>query len=370
MLKLLRKNSSSNEYRPIFSERLKSIRQDALKKRRQISEKDLDRPVSFWIKRDRLINKVGKALTIILRTRGCSWALSETGGCTMCGYIQDSPIEEVNQNHIQNQIDYVLNNKINEISEDDEKYALKIFNSGSFFDENEISDEVRQYIYERVASIENIKEFVIESRLEYINAEKLRNIKENLNGKYIEIAIGIETVNDYIRNYYINKGMRFDEFKQILQICKENGIGIKAYLLLKPPFLTEDGAIDDCITSIKTLIDLKVNTISINPLNIQRGTLTEYLWYQNKYRPPWFHSLFKVLEKSLTQKDLTKVRVISDPSGAGTKRGIHNCLKRECEKAAQNRLQDFVTSQELASLENIEFECDCKKKYQLQKGFY
>jgi len=366
----VRKNSNTSEYAPIFYERIKSIRQKALNKRKRIRSNDLDRPVSFWIKNDRLINEVGKALTIILRTKGCSWCLGETGGCTMCGYIQDANIEEVNQNFIRNQIDYVLNKKSKEISEDENNYALKIFNSGSFFDENEISEEIRQYIYKKVAPIDNIKEFTIESRLEYINTEKLKDLKENLKGKYIEIALGIETVNDYIRNHYINKGMRFEEFEEVLQICRENGIGVKAYLLLKPPFLNETGAIDDCVNSIKTLVDLKINTISINPLNIQRGTLVEYLWYQNKYRPPWFHSLFKVLRKSLSQNDLTKVRVISDPSGAGTKRGIHNCLKSECEKAAQKNLQQFVLSQELASLDNIEFECDCKRKYQLQKQFY
>ncbi|MHA1932966.1 MAG: hypothetical protein ACW96X_10520, partial [Promethearchaeota archaeon] len=217
----MRKNNGSNEYEPIYSERINFLRQKALKKRKGNRQKDLDRPVTFWIKKDRLINEVGKALTVILRTKGCSWCLSETGGCTMCGYIQDANIEEVSQDHIRNQIDYVLNNTINEISEDNEKYAFKIFNSGSFFDENEISKEVREYIYEKVANIENIKEFVIESRVEYINAEKLRDLKEYLKGKYIEIAIGIETVNDYIRNYYINKGMKFDEFKNILQICKE-----------------------------------------------------------------------------------------------------------------------------------------------------
>ncbi|MHA2181939.1 MAG: hypothetical protein ACXAAH_10985, partial [Promethearchaeota archaeon] len=224
----MRKNNDSNEYKPIYSERINFIRQKALKKRKGISQKDLDRPVSFWIKKDRLINEVGKALTVILRTKGCSWCLSEAGGCTMCGYIQDANIEEVNEDHIRNQIDYVLNNTINEISGDNEKYAFKIFNSGSFFDDSEISEEIREYICNRVSNIENIKEIVMESRVEYINAEKLRKLKENLKGKYIEIAIGIETVNDYIRNCYINKGMKFEEFKNILQLCKEIGIGIKA----------------------------------------------------------------------------------------------------------------------------------------------
>ena len=366
----MRNNSSSSDYQPIFYKRIKAIRQKSLNKRRRISKTDLDRPVSFWIKKDRLVNEVGKELTIILRTKGCSWCLGETGGCTMCGYIQDANIEEVDQNHIRNQIDYVLERKKKEILEDDDNYAIKIFNSGSFFDEKEISEEVKHYIYEKVASIDNIKEFTVESRIEYVTAEGLQDLKENLKGKYTEIAIGIETVNDYIRNNYINKGMRFEDFKNILQICKEKGMGIKAYLLLKPPFLNEIGAIDDCVNSIKNLIDLKINTISINPLNIQRGTLVEYLWYQNKYRPPWFHSLFKVLRKSLTQDNLSNIRVVSDPSGAGTKRGIHNCLKRECETAAKTKLQQFVFSQELASLENIEVECDCKRKYQLQKQFY
>ncbi len=366
----MKKNSITDDYKTKISEKIKSIRLRSLNKRKRISRKDLDRPVSFWIKKDRLVNEVGKELTIILRTKGCSWALGETGGCSMCGYVQDANIEEVNQNHIRNQIDFVLNNKIKEISEANENFVIKIFNSGSFFDENEISEETKQYIYEKVANIDNLKEFIIESRPEFIKSENLKELKDYLKGKYVEIAIGLETVNDYIRNYYINKGMTYEDFINVFKICKDNRMGVKAYLLLKPPFLNEAGAIDDCVNSIKNLVKLKVNTISINPLNIQRGTLAEYLWYNNKYRPPWFHSLFKVIKKSISQNDLLNVRLLSDPSGAGTKRGIHNCLKRECEKAAKRSLQKFVFSQELGTLDNNNFECECKRKYQLQKHLY
>jgi radical SAM enzyme (TIGR01210 family) len=365
----MKKVNESKGYNLLFSERIKTIRKGILSKRKKVSSKELDRPVSFWIKKDRLFNEVGKELTIILRTKGCRWALGETGGCTMCGYIQDANIENVDQKQIRNQIDYALNNKIKEISEDTENYTIKIFNSGSFFDESEISEETKRYIYKKVADIDNVKEFVIESRIEFITAQKIEELKNHLKGKYIEIAIGVETVNDYIRNYYVNKGMIYEDFINTLKICKGSGIGVKAYLLLKPPFLNETGAIDDCIDSIKNLIKVNVNTISINPLNIQKGTIAEYLWYQNRYRPPWFHSLFKVLKKSISQNDLRNTRVLSDPSGAGTKRGIHNCLKRDCEKAAQLSLQDFVFSQKLVTLDHIEYECDCKRKYQLQKHF-
>jgi radical SAM enzyme (TIGR01210 family) len=360
-----------NDYKntnSLLSEQVLSLRQKALKSRKQYNKTQLDRPITSWIKKDRLVNEIGKEFTIILRTKGCSWALNESGGCTMCGYIQDANIEEVTQDQIINQFDFALNSKIKEITVDDDNYIIKIFNSGSFFDENEISEKVRDHIYEQIANIDNIKEVVIESRVEFINSEKLKELNNYLKGKYIEVAIGLETVNDYIRNNYINKGMLYEDFKHASNLCKENNIRVKTYLLLKPPFLNEQGSIDDCISSINNLTDLNVNTISINPVNVQKGTLTEYLWYQNRYRPPWFYSLFKVLKKSLTKKDLNHVRILSDPSGAGTKRGIHNCLKRDCEISAQENLRNFILSQDLTVLNHSEFECDCKRKYQLQKN--
>ncbi|MFX1302334.1 MAG: archaeosine biosynthesis radical SAM protein RaSEA [Promethearchaeota archaeon] len=362
--------SSFREINKIIAGKIKSIKLDAQKNRNKFEEEQLNHPISFWIKRDRLINEIGKEFTIILRTKGCSWALGEAGGCSMCGYYLDANIEDVSATEIINQFDYAFNNRINEIKQDSNNFVLKIFNSGSFLDEIEVPEEVRKYIYGKIAKEEKIKEFVIESRLKYISSEKLEEISEFLDKKYVEIAIGLETVDDYIRNNYINKGVLFKHFKEVLNRCKEHNIGVKVYLLLKPPFLNEQAAIDDCSKSIKTLIGLNVNSISINPLNIQKGTLVEYLWFQNRYRPPWFYSLFKCLKKSITQENLKYVRILSDPSGAGTKRGIHNCLKRECENSAKRTLKDFVLTQNLKELDQNEHECDCRKKYQLQKNFY
>jgi radical SAM enzyme (TIGR01210 family) len=220
-----------------------------------------------------------------------------------------------------------------------------------------------------VAKIYKIKEFVIESRCEYVTTENLLEIKEILDKKYVELAIGLETTDDYIRNNYINKGIMFNSFKDVLKRCKEHGIGVKTYLLFKPPFLNEQSAIDDCTNSIRSLLNLKVNSISINPMNVQKNTLVEYLWYKRRYSPPWFYSLFKCLRKSLSDINYNDVRILSNPSGAGTKRGIHNCLKRECENKSKNMLRNFVLTQDLNALEEDEIVCSCKKKYQLQKDY-
>ena len=78
---------------------------------------------------------------------------------------------------------------------------------------------------------------------------------------------------------------------------------------------------------------------------------------------------FKCIIKSVNKGDLNDVRILCDPSGAGTKRGIHNCLKKNCENAAKTILKNFVLSQDIIELEKQEYECDCKKKYQLQKSY-
>ena len=356
----------------LIVEKIKNFRLKAIKQKHSYKENQLDKPISFWIKEDRLLKKKGKEFTIILRTRGCSWAIGPSGGCSMCGYIQDSTFEKIDQAHIRNQIDYAFQEKLAEIIEDVEDFVLKIFNSGSFFDDDEISESTRDYIYKKIAEIPKIREVVIESRVDYITREKLTKMKSALDNRYIEVAIGLETVNDHIRNAYINKGLFFKEFLDAIHLCKKYGIGVRIYLLFKPPFLNEQTAIDDCVISILKLAELKVNTISINPLNIQKNTLTEYLFYQNRYRPPWFYSLFKCIVKACHERDkLKEVRIISSPSGAGTKRGIHNCLKRECNEFMIKSLKNFVLTQDINHLirSDKDYSCDCLVKYQFQKRY-
>ncbi|MFX0023624.1 MAG: archaeosine biosynthesis radical SAM protein RaSEA [Candidatus Hermodarchaeota archaeon] len=351
-------------------ERINFIKQKALNRKAIYSEEQLKHPISYWTKRDRLRDKIGKEFTIILRSKGCSWASSMNGGCSMCGYYLDAVNKIVSTSQLINQFDYAFYNKLNEINEDSYNYSLKIFNSGSFLDENEITYEVRKHIYENIAKVEKIKEIVIESRVEYITSDMLTELREGFKKKYLEIAIGLESVDDYIRNNYINKGVLLKDFKSAVNKCKEQDIGVKAYLLFKPPFLNEQAAIDDCSYSIKKLIDLGIDSISINPTNIQKGTLVEYLWFQKRYRPPWYYSLFKCIKNSVSQVDLKSIRLLSDPSGAGTKRGIHNCLKKECETSAKEKLKNFVLSQNLDELEQKDDECNCKKKYNLKKKYF
>jgi radical SAM enzyme (TIGR01210 family) len=358
---------SSNENSSLIM-KIKQNRKKFIQNRTKSSNMALDKPVSFWIKEDRLLNKKGKEFTIILRTRGCSWALGDSGGCSMCGYIGDSNIDPVDPEQIFHQFEYAMKAKEHEIISSKDDFVLKIFNSGSFFDDEEIPENIRAIIYDKIKNYDKIKEVVIESRTEYLTKSKLDAIHNALQDKYVEVAIGLESVDDHIRNNYINKGLLYDDFLKAVELCKHFNLGIRVYLLFKPPFLNEQAAIDDCINSVNTLINLHVDTISINPLNIQKGSYVEYLWYQNRYRPPWFYSLIKALKIILlSKKDEISTRIISDPSGAGTKRGIHNCLKRECNENMLSLLRNFVITQNVEDLLKDVPECDCKLEYKLKK---
>ena len=83
-------------------EKLRKLRKNSIKKIPILPDENLNKPVSYWIKEDRLLKEIGKEFTIILRTRGCRWALGDQGGCTMCGYIKDSYTKDIDPQHIKN----------------------------------------------------------------------------------------------------------------------------------------------------------------------------------------------------------------------------------------------------------------------------
>ncbi|MFO8018497.1 MAG: archaeosine biosynthesis radical SAM protein RaSEA [Promethearchaeia archaeon] len=365
----MKQSTKEAKLKKLIQEEIKFSRDKFLKRKKHPSEKELAKPVAFWVKEDRLLNKQGKELTIILKTRGCSWALGEKGGCSMCGYIKDSAYDPVKDSLIISQFEHALSQFRAQIKQDSKQYVVKIFNSGSFFDEGEISPEVRNHIYGKLAELKNIKEIVVESRIEYLTRDKMNDFKEKLSGKYLEIGIGLETVNDFIRNIYINKGLQFSEFLDKVALLHDLDIGVRVYLLFKPPFFNEQAAIDDCVNSLNTLKTTDINTISINPVNIQKGSYVEYLWRKKIYRAPWFYSLFTAIQEGITQGDLKTLRLISDPSGAGTKRGIHNCQRYGCNYEMKELLQQFVMTQDLKHLEIDNAVCGCKTEYELQKSF-
>jgi radical SAM enzyme (TIGR01210 family) len=171
-----------------------------------------------------------------------------------------------------------------------------------------------------------------------------------LTNQYFEVGIGLESSNDFVRINIINKGFTWNEFLRAKDLLHRFGFGVKAYLLFKPPFLEEYTAILDTYRSIRHCIEVGVDTISVNPTNIQMHTLCEELFNDNLFRPPWLYSLLILFKRALTPSDLRKIRIISDPSAAGKVRGINNGPNAAVNADFLQILQQFVLTQDLTKI--------------------
>lgn len=299
-----------------------------------------DRPTAVWTGRDLLDGEQITALTIIFQTSGCRWK-----NCTMCGYVYDSAAVQPLHDDIMKQLDRAMEKC------KDEEIILKIFTSGSFLDNSEIEPDTRRMILSRLNEDPRIKKVIAETRPEYVTDEKLSAVSEVFKKKF-EVAIGIETSSDLIRKDCINKGFSFSDFTHASLTAKKNNMTVKAYLMQKPIFLSEGTAMNDMIYSINDAAPF-CQTISMNLCNVQRGTLVDEMFEAGEYRPPWLWSAVEALKRG---KELCPDTVIlSDPVGAGSMRGPHNCGK--CDKDVAEAIRIFSLRQDTAVFNGLDCEC-------------
>ena len=319
----------------------------AMREIRAQREKSYDphEPTRVWVDEDRTPGGVYDSLTIILNTGGCRWA--RAGGCTMCGYVAES-VEGGSVTHeaLMDQIDACLEHERENSEEPCE--LVKIYTSGSFLDEREVGAESRDAIAETFADRERV---LVESLPDFVEAEKLRDFTDR--GIETDVAVGLETATDRIRRDCVNKYFEFAEFETAAETAVEVGAGVKAYLLLKPPFLSESEAVEDMIRSVRRCVAVEgCHTVSMNPTNVQRYTMVDEMYFRGGYRPPWLWSVVEVLRETADADGI----VVSDPVGHGSDRGPHNC--GDCDDRAQNAIKDFNLRQDPSIFEQVSCSCE------------
>jgi radical SAM enzyme (TIGR01210 family) len=306
---------------------------------------DPHEPTRVWMDEDNTPDGVVDSLTIILNTGGCRWA--RAGGCTMCGYVAES-VEggEVSHEALMDQIAVCLEHERE--NADEPADLVKMYTSGSFLDEREVGPETRDAIAETFADRERV---LFESLPDFVDAGKLRDFTDR--GVETDVAVGLETATDRVRRDCVNKYFEFAEFEAAAAAAAEVGAGVKAYLLMKPPFLSESEAVADMKRSVRRCADVEgCHTVSMNPCNVQRYTMVDELHYRDGYRPPWLWSVADVLADTA---DVDAI-VVSDPVGHGSDRGPHNC--GECDDRVFNAIKDFDKRQDPAIFEQVT--CDCE----------
>ncbi|MEN4017684.1 MAG: archaeosine biosynthesis radical SAM protein RaSEA [Methanobacterium sp.] len=329
---------------------MKDIRKNAIKSMDKKSPAELS---ASWSSKDLLYSGIGNAIFIILPTSGCAHALSESGGCSMCSYIADSPLEKVSSHELIDIFKELIGR--HDIKP---KTVVKIFVSGSFLNEEELPEKARNEILKILNNEENIEEIVIESRPEFVREKVLKECCSLLQDKVFEVSIGLESSSDYIKKYKINKGFLNKDFERAINLIKklkpDYKITSKAYLFVKPILTSEKEAIEDAVASAQYAEKIGVDRISFCPATIHKGTLMEFLWRRGSYQPPWIWSILEIIRRV---RNKVKIPVIMDTSGFGTRRGPFNCKK------CNRKFKDLIIESNLKQSIPEEFECECKYRW-------
>lgn len=296
--------------------------------------------------------------------------------CVFCGFLNyHNPITPVKVGRFFNEV--FKNSNLRDIR------RLELYVSGSFFDDEEVSFDSRLEIIESISNSE-IEETILESRPEFITEENLKPITAIINPKRITIAIGVETMDDRLRNE-LSKGFSTKDITKSLSKIAQARMNFQAYLLLNPPGINNDRkAIIDIINSSKKIISLTKKMdchliLAIQPFFIAKNSGVSENRRKYPVRPPWLYTIaltLKLLDTIKTREksnlhvilgnendNVAPLRIPSNYTGNGD---VCSCTER-----IRNHLREINISQKKLE-ENIhkilESPCDCRKVWEKEIG--
>jgi radical SAM enzyme (TIGR01210 family) len=303
---------------------------------------------SSEIREENFFGKNIQRVVIYLRSSGCEWALKS--GCTMCGHLKEQTQEDISAEQYIEQF-------ITEYSKYDfaQYPILDLYNNGSFFNDKELQPEARREILGIIAEDDDIEMLVLESRPEYIDESKLKETKRILKHKRVEIAIGLETINDEIRELCINKGFTLKEFEVAAGLITSI-LNLRVYILVKPPFITEAEAIYDAIASIKHCFDIGASVVSLETVTVQDYTLIDLLYHNGLYRTTWLWSLAEIIKATASYGKLVTglFRFFPMPTFVP-----HNCER--CNDLFFEALKEYNRTLNSSVFNGLT--CECRKEW-------
>ena len=289
-------------------------------KRGKKNEIDFRKPYAWLVEKECTVhNKIEDTAIIFLSNKECSFK------CLMCDLWKNTSDKSVTPGDIPAQIEWALERLPT-------AKHLKLYNSGSFFDERAIPE----VDYERIAAlIKNFETVIVESHPKLINEKCLRF--RDMFKPELEIAIGLETVNEDVL-FKLNKQMTLEDFENSIDFLTQNEIRSRAFILLRPPFMTEPEGVYWAKRSIDFAFKVGVACCTVIPVRAGNGAM-DLLMKNGDFSLPNIHSLETVLEYGIEQK---AGRVFADVWDLEL---FSNCDK--CITERSNRLSEMNLSQKI-----------------------
>ena len=212
-------------------------------------------PYAFFVEDEYLHDgEVGPIATIFLTNRECPWH------CAMCDLWKNTTVEAVPSGSIPRQIEYALTRL-------PAARQVKLYNSGSFFDPHAIS--VADYA--AIASlVRHFERVIVEChpaliRHNCFSFEKLLQTK-------LEVAMGLETVHPVVLDK-LNKKMSLDLYQSAAHELHANGIDLRSFILVQPPFMAANESLHWTCRSIEFAVSCDATAICLIPTREGNGAM-------------------------------------------------------------------------------------------------
>ena len=297
------------------------------------AELDPRLPYAFLVEDERSRSgEVVPIATIFLTNRECPWR------CLMCDLWRNTLRESVPEGAIPAQIKHAL-----------ERLAparqVKLYNSGSFFDRQAIPRSDYSEIARQVLGFERV---IVESHPLLVN-DDCERFQELVDGR-LEVAMGLETVHPTI-GPRLNKRATLDQFAQAAERLRRNGIALRVFILVKPPFLDEAEALYWAQRSLDFAFDCGAEVAALIPTRGGNGAL-EALAARGEFSPPKLATLEAAADYGV---GLGRGRVFAD---LWDLERFSDCGK--CFSARQTRLLGMNMTQEVAA----RVACGCGENFE------
>jgi radical SAM enzyme (TIGR01210 family) len=218
---------------------------------------------------------------------------------------------------------------------------IKLYNSGNFFDPLAIPLADHAAIAERIRGFEHV---IVENHPRMCGRECVR-FRERLAGS-LEVALGLETVHPQVLPA-LHKRMTLADFDRAVEFLTGSDISVRAFILLRPPLLTEEEGVEWAIRSIEHAFDVGVGCCSVIPTRAGNGIMDE-LARDGRFAPPTIVSLEHVLAAGI---EMNCGRVFADLWDAERLASCPRCSAARIERLAQMNLSQRVLPR---------IECDCE----------
>lgn len=288
---------------------------------------DPRRPYAFLVEQERTAaGAIENVATVFLTNRECPWR------CLMCDLWRHTTDETVPLGAIPEQIDFAL-------ARLPPARHIKLYNSGNFFDAKAIPSDDHRTIADRLRGFDTV---IVENHPKLCGEACVRF--QHLLGTKLEVAMGLETIHPDVLPR-LNKGMTLDDFSRAVEFLLSRQIDVRAFVMLRPPFLNEAEGVEWALKSIEFAFSRGVGCVSVIPTRGGNGMM-EQLQRDGLYAPPRLASLERVLEEGLelAQRFPAAPRVFADLWDAEKFAACSHCAAPRIARLYEMNLSQRVAS--------------------------